>query len=90
MCLPTDKTGETRVHRYPKPKKKFRPTEEERAKARAKAAARSKMSKTERLLDDARNHPSPTCHDRRQLNLLDYIRQQAFAKLDREIGKALD
>jgi hypothetical protein len=87
------------MHKYPKPKKKHRPTEEERAKARARAAARRKMSKVERMLEAVRNNPSPTCHDRKQLSLMDYmheqtrldhIKQQAFDNLDRAIGHALD
>ena len=77
------------MHKYPKPKKKQRPTAEERAKARAKSAARRKMTRGERILDDARNNPSPTCRDRRQLDLLDAIKQRAFAALDQSIKEVL-
>jgi hypothetical protein len=76
------------MHKYPKPKKKFRPTEEEKAKARARAAARSRMSKAELILDDARHNPSKTCHDRRQLTFDNYLKHQAFAKLDEVIAAA--
>lgn len=76
------------MHKYPKPKKKPRPTEEERAKSSARAAARRKMTKGERILDDARNNPSPTCFDRRQLTFDDAVRQQAFMVLDRAIEEA--
>ena len=78
------------MHKYPKPKKKPRPTEEERAKSRARAAARRKMTKGERILEHARNNPSPTCFDPRQLTLDHAIQRQAFADLDREIERALD
>jgi hypothetical protein len=44
----------------------------------------------ERLLEAARKHPSPTCRDRQQLDLISYVNErayirQAFADLDAAI-----
>ena len=48
---------------------------------------RPKRSRVEKLLDEVRRKPSPTCRDPRQLDLMDAIRQRAFADLDREIAR---
>jgi hypothetical protein len=59
-----------------------------------KTARKPKLTRTEKLLLSARRNPSPTCHDARQGNLIDYIsnRQkllQAFANLDRAITETM-
>jgi hypothetical protein len=49
-----------------------------------------RRSYIEKLLTEVRREPSPKCNDPRQLDLIDAVKQQAFANLDREIRKALD
>jgi hypothetical protein len=34
----------------------------------------------ERLLEAARKHPSPTCRDRQQLDLISYVNEKAYIR----------
>jgi hypothetical protein len=60
--------------------------------------SKPRKTKAQTLLEKARREPSPTCHDPRQLSLLEdhakaqakaQAHAQAFAKLDRAIEAAL-
>ena len=51
--------------------------------------SKPRKTKAQALLEKARREPSPTCHDPRQLSLLDdHAKAQAFSKLDRAIKAA--
>jgi hypothetical protein len=53
-----------------------------------------KLTRVEKLLEAARKRPSPTCPDRRQLDLIEYVstreKLQAFACLDEAISEVLE
>ena len=48
---------------------------------------RQKLSHVQKLLNQVRRDPSPTCHDPRQLELEDAVKIAAFAELDAEIKR---
>lgn len=54
-----------------------------------KKSKRKKRIGAEKILHEARLNPSPFCKDPRQLTLMDAIKQQAFADLDRAIESTL-
>jgi hypothetical protein len=41
---------------------------------------RKRKTYAERLLEEARKHPSSTCRDKRQLDLLSYINEKAYIR----------
>ena len=49
-----------------------------------------RKTKAEALLERARKNPSPHVSHSDQMELLDYIKQKAFADLDRAIGAELE
>jgi hypothetical protein len=59
-----------------------------------KKQALPKRSRVEKLLDEVRHKPSPTCRDPRQLDLIEYAvdkqKRQGFARLDAAIAETLD
>jgi hypothetical protein len=55
-----------------------------------KTQKRRKRTAAEKLLHEARQNPSRTCNDPRQLSLTDAIKQRAFYNLDQEIARKLD
>jgi hypothetical protein len=44
-------------------------------------AKKPRLTKAEKILKDARENPSPICHDPKQTDLFDYEKRQAFALL---------
>ena len=54
---------------------------------------RRKLSKVEKLLEAVRRKSSPTCRDRRQLDLVEFAlneqKRQAFARLDASIAEEI-
>jgi hypothetical protein len=50
---------------------------------------RPKLTPAERLLQAARENPSKTCNDPRQITLFDFIKRQAFANLDEVIAATI-
>jgi hypothetical protein len=56
--------------------------------------SKRKRSAVEKLLDEVRRKPSPTCRDRRQLDLVEFAineqKRQAFARLDAAIAEEID
>jgi hypothetical protein len=44
-----------------------------------------KLTRIEKILKAAREKPSPTCNEPKQVDLFDYDKQQGFAKLDEAI-----
>jgi hypothetical protein len=55
-----------------------------------KTQKRHKRTAAEKLLHEARQKPSPTVNDPRQLTLDGAIQQQAFHDLDQVIARKLD
>jgi hypothetical protein len=54
-----------------------------------KTPKRRKRTAAEKILHEARQKPSPTCNDPRQLTLDGAIQQQAFHNLDQVIARKL-
>jgi hypothetical protein len=51
---------------------------------------RTRKTRAERLLEQARKEPSPTINDPRQISFFDHEKAEAFAKLDEAIAAALE
>jgi nitrate/TMAO reductase-like tetraheme cytochrome c subunit len=45
----------------------------------------ARMTPAERILKKARENPSRTCRDHRQIDLFEHAKQAAFARLDQAI-----
>jgi hypothetical protein len=48
---------------------------------------RPRLTRVEKILKQARENPSQTCYDPKQIDLFDYEKRQAFATVDAAIAK---
>jgi hypothetical protein len=55
-----------------------------------KSPSNRSLTPVEKLLKKHKEHPSPTCEAVEQTNLFDFVKRQAFAKLDEAITKELN